>query len=371
MKINFEILYIFIMLLIFMNLDGLLARDNEKIAQETLSETLNDLGVGVYVILSNVASRRQQIKALINSMNLKQHTMYFEQVDKSLYLQSNYTQRLIRKHKIDAGMASLRKNAGIFACSFSHKKLLENFLKSDKDAAIMLEDDVILAGNMTLNDGMIKLAKALQIPRREWNIQYLGWCYELCTTCDATCSRCLGLEGHVPFGKSSDDGNGINYTGTGALYAPAMRPLCTHSFILDRVSAALLLNNFFPVHDAYDNYITDTACKYDLKAIRTLTPLFDQDRSDRHHSKRNTIHNGGKLYPFRHHDQHKLTAYLYYCRNKFDKEKAWTQDEMALDTRGFENWEYWYRNIHPEREVERFRAFNATLAGMYGDNRRW
>jgi len=81
--------------------------------------------------------------------------------------------------------------------------------------------------------------------------QYPGYCFELCVKCDETCSRCLNLE--------------KTHGAVDAHYGPAMRPLCTHALIFDRVAAQVIVNNFYPVKDAYDNFITDTACRFDLK----------------------------------------------------------------------------------------------------------
>jgi hypothetical protein len=50
-----------------------------------------------------------------------------------------------------------------------------------------------------------------------------------------------------------------------------------------------------------------------------------------------------RLYEFEQKPKKNVIAYLYYCRNKFLKEKAFDQDLIAGTTRGFENWEFWFK----------------------------
>ena len=124
-----------------------------------------------------------------------------------------------------------------------------------------------------------------------------------------------------------------------------MRPLCTHALIFDRVAAQILVNNFYPVKDAYDNYITDTACRFDLKAIRPSQPIFTQDRN----YMKSLINVAHRLYEFEKKPKKNVVAYLYYCRNKFNQNKAMKQDIIANSTRGFEYWEFWDRTVRPTR----------------------
>ena len=196
--------------------------------------------------------------------------------------------------------------------------------------------------NATIPQTQLALARLLEVPKREWNIQYPGFCFELCVKCDDTCAHCVNLE------KSHGAAN--------VHYAPAMRPLCTHALIFDRVAAQVLVNNFYPVHDAYDNYITDTACRYDLKAIRPSVPIFTQAREE----LGTLINVAHRLYEFEQKPKKNVIAYLYYCRNKFQKDKAMEQDVVAGSSRGFQHWEFWYKNVRP------LRLANASAANGWG-----
>jgi len=70
-------------------------------------------------------------------------------------------------------------------------------------------------------------------------------------------------------------------------------------------------------------------------------PIFTQAR-DELDSMINVAH---RLYEFEQKPKKNVIAYLYYCRNKFLKEKALDQDLIAGTTRGFENWEFWFKVI--------------------------
>ena len=239
-----------------------LKRIQSQAAQKLLDETLQDVNVGVFVIDSASEQRKKHVRSFLSSVGLANRATYYPQVDKFLFLKPNYAKKLVDNGQIDKVMSTRRAAAGIFGCSFSHKKVLDGFLKSNHEVAILFEDDVVPSINSSIAETQINLSKQLRIPRREWNIQYIGFCFELCVKCVDDCHRCINLERF----------NGAR----GTIYAPAMRPLCTHALVFDRVTATILVNNFFPIHDAYDNYITDTACRFDLKAIMELrqdTPI--------------------------------------------------------------------------------------------------
>lgn len=313
-------------------------------ARETLDDVLTMTKSGVYVISSPDEKRTAHVQNFLEDMGLMSRTEFFPQTDKNKFHNGKFTERLIKAKQIDKIMAGRRAAAGVFACSFSHKTLLDAFLKSNNEIAIIFEDDVVQMENATIAHTQKQLARLLSIPKREWNIQYPGFCFELCQKCDDTCARCLNLE---HFHGSSNP-----------LYAPAMRPLCTHALIFDRVAAQILVNNFYPVHDAYDNYITDTACRFDLKAIRPSVPIFTQDRG-----KLGTLINvAHRLYEFELKPHKNVVAYLYYCRNKFKEDQAMQQDIIAGTGRGFQHWEFWARNVRPLRLAAAPGSFNASLA---------
>jgi hypothetical protein len=73
--------------------------------------------------------------------------------------------------------------------------------------------------------------------------------------------------------------------------------------------------------------------------VRPTVPIFTQAR-DELDSMINVAH---RLYEFEQKPKKNVIAYLYYCRNKFLKEKAFDQDLIAGTTRGFENWEFWFK----------------------------
>jgi hypothetical protein len=207
----------------------------ERGARTTLIQTFEDTRAGVYVVASTDEKRLRHIHKFIADMGLTKFTEYHEQMDKKLFFKPNFAARLVANGTIDKVMSTRRNAVGIFACSFSHRKLLESFMRSNDDIAVIFEDDVIQAPNTTVADAQIALSRMLQVPKRQWNIQYPGFCFELCVKCDNTCAHCTNLE---------------RFRGqSGSVYAPAMRPLCTHALIFDRVAAAILLNNFYPIHD--------------------------------------------------------------------------------------------------------------------------
>lgn len=106
--------------------------------------------------------------------------------------------------------------SGRIACHLSHSQILIHFLDSDKQTALILEDDIKILEN---SDQKIKdLVEKIDKIDTKWGIIYLGYCLE---------------------SKNRDNKNDI---------IKLNRPLCTHAYIVNRKSAKILLDNFFPMY---------------------------------------------------------------------------------------------------------------------------
>ena len=118
-----------------------------KAALESLERSMQNVRAGVYIISSPDEKRTAHVKEFVEKMGLMSATEYHMQTDKWKFLNGNFAGKLVDQGKIDKTMSTRRAAAGVFACAFSHKKLLDAFLASDNEVAVIFEDDVVQVVN--------------------------------------------------------------------------------------------------------------------------------------------------------------------------------------------------------------------------------
>mmetsp|Transcript_3779 Transcript_3779/g.6425 ORF Transcript_3779/g.6425 Transcript_3779/m.6425 type:complete len:355 (+) Transcript_3779:249-1313(+) len=145
-----------------------------------------------------------------------------------------------------------RMNRGRLACQLSLVHTLQLFLNSSHKHALIFEDDVAVTGGLSSEDARSLTAQMLQLPGKQWDVQYLGYCHS-----------CQSRGSLHASGWLSDD----------------VIALCAHAIVFNRKAAATFLRRWSPIHVPGDNKLTHVICQTGLKVLRPVLPIFDQDRS--------------------------------------------------------------------------------------------
>ena len=127
-------------------------------------------------------------------------------------------------------------NSGRIACHLGHLTILEQFLQSSNEYALIFEDDVYLTPGKSY-ERKHKLRTILENIPKNAQIVYLSFCHEFC---DLT--------------KKYND-----------IFIHAVRPLCRHIYLVSREGARIILDNTFPMYNTGDkmtgNLISDKILK--------------------------------------------------------------------------------------------------------------
>ena len=117
-------------------------------------------------------------------------------------------------------------NSGRIACHLGHLTILEQFLQSSNEYALIFEDDVYLTPGKSY-ERKHKLRTILENIPKNAQIVYLSFCHEFC---DLT--------------KKYND-----------IFIHAVRPLCRHIYLVSREGARIILDNTFPMYNTGDKMI--------------------------------------------------------------------------------------------------------------------
>jgi GR25 family glycosyltransferase involved in LPS biosynthesis len=209
--------------------------------------------------------------------------------------------KLINERVIGKRFGNIAQNYGAIACSMSHLNVLRKFLKSNSSVAIILEDDVIPAQRHDYASAADSMTKMLEIPRKLWNIIYLGFCCkylfppcrEFCSACNLIKrfsltfqlldERCPGVTGRISKEERFSSYCWRNTSRQGAmegnpLFHQSIQPLCSHALVLDRAMAVIMLRGIYSIVLGYDGLLNIGMCKYGMRSIRAWMPILDQDR---------------------------------------------------------------------------------------------
>jgi len=159
-------------------------------------------------------------------------------------------------------------NSGRIACHLGHLTILEQFLQSSNEYALIFEDDVYLTPGKSY-ERKHKLRTILENIPKNAQIVYLSYCYEFC---DLT--------------KKYND-----------IFIHAVRPLCRHMYLVSREGARIILDNTHPMYNTGDkmtgNLISDKILKGYLVNPKFFT--LNQNRQQVGEFRTN-LNNHGDLY---------------------------------------------------------------------------
>ena len=121
-----------------------------------------------------------------------------------------------------------KEGTGEVAVFLGHVEILETFLKSDHDYALIFEDDIFLPNEEEKQKEInIKIKNIIKNIPAEAEILYFGYCFEDC--------------------KKSKV-----YKKNPTLFKHAIRPVCLHSYLVSKKGAKILLREIIPLSDGLD-----------------------------------------------------------------------------------------------------------------------
>jgi GR25 family glycosyltransferase involved in LPS biosynthesis len=223
-----------------------------------------------------IPKRLKSIKKIMKKLDLS--PIYVQGLDKNgITLKTSLDRGLVHPDwydysvKGDATETSEKKpvNPGRIACHLGHLAILERFLQSSDEYALIFEDDVYLTPGKSY-ERKHKLRTILENIPKNAQIVYLSYCYEFCDLTE----------------KYND------------IFLHAVRPLCRHIYLVSRDGARIILDNTLPMHNTGDkmcgNLIFDKILKGYLVDPKFFT--LKQNRQPVGAFKTN-LNNHGELFP--------------------------------------------------------------------------
>lgn len=121
------------------------------------------------------------------------------------------------KHSLDMDIISENHdNCGKVACHMGHLSIMQRFLSTNEDYAIIFEDDIEFKDHNMIKS---KLEYIINTLPSDSDITFLSYCYEECKN--------------------------IDYN---SIYSKANNPLCRHAYIVSRNGAKIILKETWPMN---------------------------------------------------------------------------------------------------------------------------
>jgi len=343
---------------------------NPSSARLLATKALEETGTHIYIMLGDSADREENIQQLLNNMGLdkdaiEKHVTIIRAVTvpqmKNLTLRSEFiasTQGVVTDEYIEK---ALFYSAFQLCCFLTHIKTWLVFQNTPHlTNALIFEDDANIADTNELqllhkfpglstyptegskvfkgfsehDKQMILFDKMLRLPPSQWDIQYLGFCYDCGNVRrhPIHAAKVYYLNNGIDAFLIQDQGQGQGQgqgqpaaaaaehkdtvttavgTGTGTgigsdvdvsfrpgavltpteevelarryFYYGHIKPLCLHSYVINKKLVGKLLTlrgglRFWdPPHWASDAYVPNIVCRYKLKMLRSIVPIFNQN----------------------------------------------------------------------------------------------
>lgn len=139
-------------------------------------------------------------------------------------------------------------NMGEIACYLSHIKTLKQFLASNNKYCLIFEDDIEAKNRKTT---IKKMNTILNNVPKNFNILYLGRCYDLCHY-DQNINPYLYKTKHT---------------------------LCTHAYIISRTGAKIILNKSLPINIPIDTHYAQLIYSNKLVSYASKKNIFNQSNN--------------------------------------------------------------------------------------------
>jgi hypothetical protein len=236
------------------------------------NSALKETQTQLYFILGNSTHRSDLVHKFIEDMQLDpKYVTITHAVDRSHIPVSTFGDFVEAgwvKHFYWKGYISDHRNkmaqhhhhsslAGRWALQLSVIRAMEMFARSDYQNMVIFEDDVTIAGGLSVEKVHEVAETMIRLPADQWDLQYLGWCWE-----------CAELHERTFASDASQ------------YHINAVFPLCRHSILYSRKAVQWYLKVWRPVYFlGGDEQLIRRVCEYSLKKIRPLQPLFAQSNS--------------------------------------------------------------------------------------------
>jgi hypothetical protein len=206
-----------------------------------LKKVMKQNRIHAYVVRGNNEVRKTNTENFIGGMGLIKHGNV--DIIGGIYISSTeslqpYITSGILSPQYNAKGIHQRVNHGRLACQLSLVTVLQTFLNSSNSAAVVFEDDVNIASGFSYAEAQSLMASMLRIPAREWDLQYLGFCF----SCDSTATL----------------------TGDLRWVVKGLIPLCTHAIVFNRRAAKIFLDQWAPLLQPGDVTLSHIICKFGM-----------------------------------------------------------------------------------------------------------
>lgn len=213
---------------------------NKQIKYKESKNILHNYFDDIYVI--TLPERKKYVENILNE--LKINPIYFDAVNKN----SLDYDKLIKKNFISYKYYK-EKNNGRIACHLSHMRVLDKFLKSNKNSCLIFEDDIEQI-DIKYDDFNKIIKDSLDKVPNDWDIIKLGRCWD-------SCRRSI---------KISDN-----------LYR-VFNPKCRHAYAVSKSGAKKIINNAIPMINNGDEMIAKLISDGYIICYAISPNIFNQNR---------------------------------------------------------------------------------------------
>ena len=238
---------------------------------DSLNEVLTATNTRLYFLMGTQASRIRYVNTFIKDMAFDRNYIQFVQCVRkeklnrielyNLKVQNFITDQWIERYitGVDDPM-SKDKNLGKLALMLTLQNAMKMFLKSPYTNMLVFEDDVMInTAEFNKSTAQQELSKMIALPQTQWDIQYLGFCFE-----------CGNATGYTPPPLVDNR------------YTQAVFPLCKHALLMSRSMVELFVKAHTPVTNNKGDWVFhEVACRHHLNVLRTRVPLFLQRGSEK------------------------------------------------------------------------------------------
>jgi glycosyl transferase family 25 len=241
---------VFIILLFILNRYNKCENFENKINKNILHNYFDD----IYVI--TLPERKKYVENIMNELEI--YPIYFDAVNKN-----NLDYDKLIKNNVVSYKYYKEQNNGRIACHLSHMKVLDMFLKSNKNSCLIFEDDIKQIDISKEEFNKIIKENLDKVPK-DWDIIKLGKCWD-------SCYRSI---------KISDN-----------LYR-VFNPKCRHAYAVSKSGAKKILNNTIPMINNGDEMIAKLISDRYIICYAITPSIFNQNRK-----KLGSTLNNGSLPP--------------------------------------------------------------------------
>jgi GR25 family glycosyltransferase involved in LPS biosynthesis len=220
---------------------GATAVHNEMLA------TFKSLRTHIYVIGGNQTDRpgrNENVELFVKAMGfISENIDYTTPIYAGKYLENEYKEKgILRPGKH-------RMWVGALGCQFSHMHVLESFLLSNYEQAIVLENDVRISAPFSPIEAQAALTHLLKVPSNQWDVQYLGFCHTVKNVDDLIKLKPKNI-------VAAEDSQHTE------IYISNTYAMCTHAIVYTRFAAKIILDNWKPFYGSVDGGIANLICRF-------------------------------------------------------------------------------------------------------------